>query len=158
MTKIFRITKHLQAVCNSESTRYGFRHLAELQRDGSIVAKAKACYYNRTWESFDFQSVLKDLQRQMEGRLSKYEAKVLKQVCKEGYRNKKEKPDHFKTLKMMAAFANLLGNTEAEKNHLKTIALKAESGIILPDDWNTLPEEEKSRRLNGTIEQLEKFN
>ena len=59
--KIFKLTKDFSVVCNSEGTRYGFRHLASLCRDGAEVCKAKACYYNRTWESYTFQSVLHDV-------------------------------------------------------------------------------------------------
>ena len=45
-------------VCNSEGTRYGFRHLCTVFKDGYEIAKTKCCYYNRTWERFQFESVL----------------------------------------------------------------------------------------------------
>lgn len=47
-------------VCKSESTRYGFRHLCYVFKDGQEVAFAKRCYYNRTWERWEFESVLND--------------------------------------------------------------------------------------------------
>jgi len=60
--KLFKINDSLTVVCNWEKTRYGFRHLASLLRNGGHeVAKAKACYYNRAWESFEYQSVLRNL-------------------------------------------------------------------------------------------------
>lgn len=59
--RIFNLNKVYSVVCNSESTRYGFRHLATLHKNGFEIAKAKACYYNRTWESFQFETVMLDL-------------------------------------------------------------------------------------------------
>ena len=48
--------KHRQTVvinCWSEGTRYGFRHIASCG-----FHQFKCCYYNRTWERFQFESVL----------------------------------------------------------------------------------------------------
>lgn len=59
--KIFKINKNLEVVCRSESTRYGFRHLATLLINGEERETAKRCYYNRTWESYEFESVLEEL-------------------------------------------------------------------------------------------------
>jgi hypothetical protein len=56
--RIFNLDNKYNVVCNSESTRYGFRHLATLRKNGFEIAKAKACYYNRTWECFEFETVL----------------------------------------------------------------------------------------------------
>ena len=44
--------------CESQGTRYGFRHLCHVFKNGVHVADSKCCYYNRTWERFTFQSVL----------------------------------------------------------------------------------------------------
>jgi hypothetical protein len=55
---IFNLNNEYNIVCNSESTRYGFRHLVTLCFNGRDIAKAKACYYNRTWERFEFESVI----------------------------------------------------------------------------------------------------
>ena len=56
--RIFNLSKEYNVVCNWQNTRYGFRHLATLHKNGFEVAKAKACYYNRTWERFEYESVL----------------------------------------------------------------------------------------------------
>lgn len=77
----FKITNHLTAVCESEKTRYGFRHVAHLLRDGYEIGDAKCCYYNRTWESFQFQSVLERLLEKTQPRLSDYENRKFKLVC-----------------------------------------------------------------------------
>ena len=54
----FHLSKNCNVSCRSEKTRYGFRHLAVLYKNGFSVARSKACYYNRTWESYTFQSVV----------------------------------------------------------------------------------------------------
>jgi len=56
--RIFNLGKDYSVVCNSEGTNYGFRHLATLHKAGYSIAKTKKCYYNRTWERFEFESVL----------------------------------------------------------------------------------------------------
>ena len=59
--RIFNLNKVYNVVCNSESTRYGFRHIATLHKNGFEIARAKICYYNRTWESFEYESILKKI-------------------------------------------------------------------------------------------------
>lgn len=57
--RVFRLSNHYEVVCTSEKTRSGFRHRAVLCKDRIYqVFKAKICYYNRTWERFQFESVL----------------------------------------------------------------------------------------------------
>ena len=56
--RIFNLDNVYNVVCNSEGTRYGFRHLATLCKNGFAIAKAKCTYYNRTWECYEFESVL----------------------------------------------------------------------------------------------------
>jgi hypothetical protein len=43
-----------------ESTRGGFRHTSEVYIDGVFMHKSKCSYSNRTWESYTFQSVMKN--------------------------------------------------------------------------------------------------
>lgn len=44
-------------ICWTENTRYGFRHLCKrLRTEGKYTTKA--CYYNRTWERFCYETVL----------------------------------------------------------------------------------------------------
>ncbi|MBO7734833.1 MAG: hypothetical protein J6S67_19895 [Methanobrevibacter sp.] len=45
--------------CHTEDTKYGFRHLCDVFYNGQPVAYATSKYYNRTWETFDYQSVMK---------------------------------------------------------------------------------------------------
>ena len=52
---------NLMVVCESESTRTGFRHIAVLFEGDNEIDRTKICYLNRTWESFEFESVLNKL-------------------------------------------------------------------------------------------------
>ena len=47
--------------CYTQDTNYGFRHVAFLDNPDRYYETqlAKACYYNRTWESFRYETVLK---------------------------------------------------------------------------------------------------
>lgn len=56
--RIFNLSKEYDIVCNWQKTCYGFRHLAVLHKNGFSIATAKTCYYNRTWERFEFESVV----------------------------------------------------------------------------------------------------
>jgi hypothetical protein len=67
MKKLFSLTNGDIIVCESEGTRYGFRHLATLMRNGYEVSKAKVCYYNRTWEAYEFDTVIHKLMEEFYG-------------------------------------------------------------------------------------------
>lgn len=45
--------------CESISTRNGFKHEATVFKDNKIMFKTKINYLNRTWESYEFESVLR---------------------------------------------------------------------------------------------------
>jgi hypothetical protein len=53
------VNDKIEIVCEWVNTRYGFRHDAYLMVNGQQYGnKAKCCYYNRTWEKFEFESVI----------------------------------------------------------------------------------------------------
>jgi hypothetical protein len=149
--KTFKIDEHLTAICQAQRTNYGFRHLASLCRDGSEIVGARASYYNRTWESYEYQSVILKAIRAA-GLNQEEEARAL------AWAN----GDHadrsmLNTVAGVAMLGNILCGTQAEKNDWKKRMLAAgltNSGLEFPEDWGTLSEDEKERRLNGAIEQL----
>jgi hypothetical protein len=59
--RLLKITNELSVICESVGTRTGFRHEAILMRNGYQVLKDKCCYINRTWECYQFDSVLEKL-------------------------------------------------------------------------------------------------
>ena len=63
------------AVCSFKSTRNGFNHYCDLYKNSKYgfrkVADAKACYINRTWERYEYESVINDCIHQVKVSLSK---------------------------------------------------------------------------------------
>jgi hypothetical protein len=64
MAQIFKVNETTEILCEAQSTRSGFRHLATLFVNGDERDKTKCCYINRTWEKFTFESVIHKLLEQ----------------------------------------------------------------------------------------------
>ena len=56
--QLIKLNKNYTIVCESKSTRSGFKHVASIIKNGLLQGKVKCCYQNRTWESYQFQMVL----------------------------------------------------------------------------------------------------
>ena len=56
--KVFYINNNISIVCQSQSTRNGFKHIANLIINEVDVLETKICYINRTWESFEYESII----------------------------------------------------------------------------------------------------
>lgn len=56
---IFNYNDDLAVVCETKNTRTGFKHVATILYKGRVVDVEKCIYYNRTWESFEYESVLR---------------------------------------------------------------------------------------------------
>lgn len=148
--KVFELNKDYSVVCQHVKTRTAFKHTAAVMKQGILTYKTKICYQNRTWESYDFQSVL---HKAIDAYFTKDEAKELKK--KADAEEKQRISGAFNAVAMAAVFGDILCNTKEEKNNWKMRMLKAGiRGIDPPADWDTLPEDEKERRLNGAIEAL----
>lgn len=50
---------------SSRGNRSGFVHETELQRNGMVLGENKIQYYNRTWERYTYESVMKGLVREL---------------------------------------------------------------------------------------------
>jgi len=62
--------------------------------------------------------------------------------------------NHMKSISMVCAMGSLLSNTPKEQNTFDKRMLGTINGISFPDDFDTLPEEEKTKRLQLAKEQL----
>jgi len=143
--KIFTLDNQYNIVCNSKKTSYGFKHTATIKKDYIEVYKTKCCYYNRTWEAYEYESVLKKaIDNYFEG---KEKEKYLKVISGE----QKEEQGILKTASMVASLGNILCNTEEEKNAWKKRMLGTVQGIDFPEDFDSLSEEEKQKRLDNAI-------
>lgn len=151
--KTFRINKYLEVVCENQNTRYGFRHLATLLLNGIERETTKSCYYNRTWESYEFESVLKKLLENTKI-LSKSEKKQFEKCIKNGGESA---TDDLKAVSAVMALGDIFGKDQKQQNDWKARMLKAgleNKGLIIPEDWDSLSENDKQTRLNGVIEIL----
>ena len=149
---IFRVDDKTEIKAVSEKTRNGFRHRAILIVNGNQVDSATAHYLNRTWESYEYQSVIDNL-------IDK--SSYISQDKKEGLKKKFEEASHqkiqgeFNTIGNIAKLGEVFGQTEKEKNAWKERMLKAglgNRGLDFPEDWDKLSEKEKKKRLDKTIE------
>ena len=146
--KFFEVSPDLHIHAWSENTRYGFRHLARLRETG---AQAKACYYNRTWEAWEFQSVLLALA----DKVNDLDAGKIRTFAED--RNQGRDDSMLHTVGMVAALGSIFCDTPKEQNDWKLRMIKAglePSGLSIPDDWDTLTEEEKTRRLDAVTQEL----
>ena len=147
----FRVNDKISVICESQKTRSGFRHLATLLINGCECEKTKICYLNRTWERFEYESVLEKLVEKA-GMLTKEEKADFQEYIK---KYKAQNP--FSGIAMIMVLGDLFGDTQKDKNDWKYRMLKAgleKSSLVMPNDWTTLDEPEKERRLNGVIEEL----
>jgi hypothetical protein len=154
--KTFRINDKLFIVCKYGKTSNGFKHTASLFENGLITHTSKVCYLNRTWESFDFETVLRHL-------LTKFKVLPEDQIKKFLDHCRKDDLDEinkqFGFITNIAKMGELLTNNQKEANDWKTRMLKAgleNKGLIMPENWNELSENEKENRLNKVINELSK--
>jgi len=59
--KIFKLNNTYSIICDVKGTRTGFKHEAKLTKNGTAIDFAKVIYCNRTWEAFQYQSVIRKL-------------------------------------------------------------------------------------------------
>jgi hypothetical protein len=160
--KSYEFGNGYKVICRSENTRYGFRHLCELTKDCNIIAKTKACYYNRTWECYEFQSVIHSaINAAFDNRTRTQQKKgqeinpLVKQYCDEiDARARGIEAKRFNPVKMVCAFGALLTSTPEEQANWDKRMLSTVPGVEFPDDFDSLPVEEKQKRLNAALKVL----
>ena len=107
--------------CYSQSTNYGFRHICTLGYNNTDVCRyiksdiiAKACYYNRTWERFKYETVL------ARGIENLDESQEVKQALHDILIEKKAQKEHEECEQFCKSFENLWnGLNEDNKQHIK---------------------------------------
>ena len=141
--KIFELDEQFSVVCNWKKTRNGFKHEASLMKNGREIDKVKCCYLNRTWERYEFQSVLHKI-------INKCfkEDRVQELIDKVDGKTAEEEKAKFSPVKFACAIGDILCSTEEEKNNWKKRMLGTVPGIEFPEEFDGLPEEEKKRRLD----------
>jgi len=154
LEKVFPVKKGVEIDAHWEKTRSGFRHIAILKVGGYEHERAKVTYLNRTWESFEFETVLRKL-LDSSGILSTKEKEKFLEDAKTG--NLKEIEEKFGAISSIAKLGNIMADTKEEKNKWKKRMLKAGiPELDFPKDWDTLDENEKEKRLDSIIKQMNK--
>ena len=147
--RIFKITENIEIVCESEKTRSGFRHLATLVITGAEQEKAKVCYQNRTWERYEFETVMQKLVNS-----SKVLSEPEKKVCLAFIDGDHTDWSGFNTVEFVAKLGEIFCDNQKDKNDWKARMLKAgleNKGLVMPEDWDTLDEDTKQARLDAVI-------
>lgn len=150
----FRISDRAEIVCEWKKTRTAFKHVATLLINGREVDTTKICYSNRTWERYEYESVLHKLIEKTDAFDAWHKVAAIKAVDEIGAGNVSS---ILKTVAMIASMGDVLTKTPKEANDWKARMLRAglqDKGLIMPDDWDSLDEETKQARLDGAIEQL----
>ena len=107
--------------CYGQGTSYGFRHICTLGYNDTTECRylrgdiiAKACYYNRTWESFQYETVLR------KGIENLCEPQEVKDKLHAILIDKTAQDEHEKCEAQVKAFETLWnGLSETNKQHIR---------------------------------------
>lgn len=143
---IFDVNATTKIVCGRKKTRTAFKHEAVLFVNGREINSVKISYQNRTWERFEFESVVNKLLDI---------TKVLNDSERKEFMHRiSGHSTTFQSVAMIAQLGEVFGKSQKEKNDWKERMLKAglkNKGLIVPDNWSELSESDKEARLNGVI-------
>lgn len=148
----FQITKQIKIKADYYETRYSWGHKAWLYLNNEEVEHAKITYYNRTWESYTYQSILYNIVDK-----TKVLTKKQKEYCKKwidtgGEVQKKKDLAMLKIAGNIASLGAIFGKDQKESNDWKQRMLEAGiPGLSIPSDWDELSEDEKQIRLDQVI-------
>ena len=153
--KTFEINENYQILCDWQKTRNGFKHVAKLKNQHFVtIAETKVCYLNRTWESFEYETVIAKLLEM---------AKIMTKDEQRNYLDLLQKREYDKIRKQFALIGNIaklgdiLCQDKKDKNDWKKRIIKAGlPDMEIPADWDQLTEDEKENRLNNIINELQK--
>lgn len=156
--KTFKVNKfeNVEIVCDWKKTRNGFRHEAKLMIDGSERVRTKINYLNRTWESFEYETVISNLLNKSKIMPEDQKTEFLNK-CREN--NLDEVNANFGSIARIAKLGEFFCDNQKDKNDWKAQMIKAglgDKGLIMPDDWDILSESDKENRLNMVINELQK--
>lgn len=147
--RTFKPTEKIEIVCDSMKTRNGFKHVATLLINGTEQEDTKICYLNRTWERYEYQSVI--LKLIDKSCLSDED----KKFCKEWANGDHTDWSNFKMVSQIAKLGDLFCDNQKDKNSWKERMLRVgfeNRGLEIPSDWESLDEATKQERLDKVIE------
>lgn len=146
--RTFNVSSSIRIEAVSEKTSTAFRHLATVYKNGYQVGSGRIPYQNRTWERFEFQSVLNKAVKSS-SLAPDEKANTLKWL--EGDRTDWS---DFKMTGMVAGLGDVFANTTKEKVAWKSRMLKAglgNKGLDIPEDFGNISVAEQNKRLDKAI-------
>lgn len=155
----FKINDKLAIGAENYRTSRSWGHKAHLYRvrtpeqSDLHIESDKIRYYNRTWEAYEFQSIMYSLVDKA------LKHKVITQAeydtCYEFIKTYQE-PSRFAHVAMIARMGDVLTNNQTQANDWKARTLRAGIGeaLDMPADWSQLSEDEKQSRLDQAIQAL----
>lgn len=153
--KTFKLSDRIHIDCETYETRYSWGHKAYLYVDERQEAYKKITYYNRTWEAYTYQTILSCIVESVSNTIISKEDKVRyqKRIQDQSF---SQDGDMFKSIAMIAKMGEVLTNTQKDANDWKARMLKAGlgEGLSMPDNWETLSEDEKQARIDKAIQAI----
>lgn len=153
--KTFKLDDNTTVDCFTYEQYCERGHKAYLKINNKRLARRKIKYINRTWEAYTYQTILSCIVESVSN-------KIISKVDKERYQKKiqddsfSQDRDAFKSIAIIAKMGELLTDTQKGANDWKARILKAGIGeaLSMPEDWDTLTENEKQDRLDKAIQAI----
>jgi hypothetical protein len=130
--KLFKISDKIEIICEAKKTRNGFKHKATLLLNKKTYETVNINYLNRTWERYEFQSVLSKLIDKTTA-LSEDEIKLCHSFIAKDHTDW----SGFRAVSMVAQLGELFCDNQKEKNDWKARMLKAglgNMGLQIPEE------------------------
>lgn len=144
--KEFRLDDTYEIRCWTYETRYSWGHYAEVREHGHNIVDEKYTYYNRTWESYTYQSIIHSLIGK--AKLPKEFKDIADSIGNGNVRQE------LKVMGGIVAMAGLLQPEQSNDAKIKALELVTGGQVTRPEDWDELTEETKSFRLKKALEVL----
>ena len=149
----------LESLFNSQKSFYGKANIESENGKKTLISyNTKVCFIenNKAFVNGLYSNTttrhIKEFLKQ-----NGFKAEDSKQILKD-YSEKettKEQENQLKTIGLIASLGEMFGDSQKQKNDWKKKMLVAgleNKGLSFPEDWETLSEKEKEKRLNGVIE------
>ena len=139
--------------CEMLQTRSGTRENATFYKAGVELSTGTDFWSNRPWYPFTYANAIRDALSNS-GEFDDAEVKVI--MDKLAKRDHEALNERFGIIGAIAKMGEVIADTQEEKNDWKKRMLKAGlPGLSIPEDWDELSEEEKTRRLDNVIAHMQ---
>ena len=148
-TETFEIGNGYTIECEMKSTRSGTRENAVLLHNGLGIGAGTDFWSNRPWYPFTYANAIRNA-LQSNKDFTPEQVDIIFDGLK---RKDSEKINSmFKTVGAIAKIGEIMTDNQKDSNDWKARMLKAGiTGLSIPEDWDELSEDEKTRRLDGVI-------